>query len=152
MVVPVRGQRSPRWAVWRWFHIPDRADPTVTYLSRLRVVQTPWFGIYVHWIRTPDPFDPHDHPWVFWSWIVRGGYLEHRWTRLPSSSNEIARRRRWSMKKTPLSAAHRIAAIEPGTVTVVFVGRRVREWGFYPYRAQWPQLGAFIPWQEYEAV
>jgi hypothetical protein len=83
------GQRSPRWAFMRRFRLTTAEGDT--YLDRLRVVQTPWFGIYLHRLGTPDPgLDLHDHPWPFVSIILVGrrqqswgfypptGFVDHR--------------------------------------------------------------------------
>jgi hypothetical protein len=53
--------------------VQGRAD----YLVRLRIVQTPWFGIYLHDIHEDDgDRDPHNHPWSFLSFVLRGYYTE----------------------------------------------------------------------------
>lgn len=140
------GQRSPRWALWQWFDIPDGTDPTVVYLRRLRILATPWFGIYLHWIYLPDTDrHPHDHPWAFASLILRGGYTEQIFTTRPVFSDlDIWRRRaRRSLHRMSLGRAHRIVQLDPGTVTLVVHGRRRRTWGF------WTGEG-FVPWQEYD--
>lgn len=140
---PKRGSaRGARWSLLRMFEVPDATEPDRTYLRRLRVAQTPWFGIYVHWIYLPDrDRDPHDHPWPLLSWILRGGYTETVWTgRLTHSQH---RRRRWSLHRVPITVAHSIDSLEPRTVTLVLVGRRCREWGF------WTATG-WVHWKAYD--
>lgn len=47
------------------------------YLDRLRLVQTPWFRVFVHRMDAPDPgIELHDHPWRFFRLILKGGYCE----------------------------------------------------------------------------
>ena len=144
----VQGQRSPRWALWSRMTIP--CQDGLVYLVRLRIVQTPWFGVYLHDIHEPDNDPhPHDHPWTFVSIVLRGGYHEelscvwpgrrirswpHRWEK---------KRGRWSVHRMNQSLAHRITHVRPRTKTLVLVGPRRSEWGFYAPR--------FVPWQEYEA-
>lgn len=137
-------QYSPRFAFWQTFKIPDRLDPSRTYLKRLRIVQTPWFGVYLHWIYLPDnDRDPHDHPWSFASLILRGGYNERRYvTRLTYRDRLFARFR---INQVPITEAHQIVDVLPGTVTLVFVGRRRREWGF------WTETG-FVSWLDYDKL
>lgn len=66
-----------RWALGKRHDIPDLADPQATYLTRWRLVQTPWFGVYLHAIRLPDTDRHlHDHPWDFASVVLAGGYTE----------------------------------------------------------------------------
>lgn len=143
----IRGQQSPRWAFMRVFEVPDREDPSRIYLRRLRIVQTPWFGVYLHRIYLPDSDrDPHDHPWLFASLILRGGYLEHVW----DQRDDLSRHRskisgRWSLHRMPTWQAHRIMAVKDRTVTLVLVGRRQRQWGF------WTADG-WVPWTAYTDV
>src|SRR5262245_13303083 len=75
MAAKVKGQRSPRWGFWLRMTIPckDGAD----YLVRLRIIQTPFFGVYLHDIHEDDgDRDPHNHPWSFLSIVLRGHYRE----------------------------------------------------------------------------
>lgn len=115
-------------------------------------LENDWFGIFVHHIAGPDPgLDLHDHPWPFASLILRGGYTEEAldardapaWARSaetlavmfpedPPRARGI--RRRWgrgSFHRMPLTIAHRIVDVEPGTWTLVLRGRKSRSWGFY---------------------
>jgi hypothetical protein len=51
--------------------------------------------MYVHWIYQPDDDrDPHDHPWPFVSFVIRGGYAERLFADLDVST--VRERRRWS--------------------------------------------------------
>lgn len=135
-------QTSPRWAFLKWFDIPDRENPDLVYLRRLRIVQTPLFAIYIHWIYLPDTDrDPHDHPWNFWSLILRGGYTE----RLHKKSGEQVLNAwyRGSFHKMSITHAHKITELIPGTVTMVVTGPRHRTWGF------WTEEG-FVKYMDYD--
>jgi hypothetical protein len=145
--VPVKHPyESVRWAFFKWADIADAKDEQRTYLRRLRIVQTPWGAIYLHWIYLPDDDrDPHDHPCNFWSFVVRGGYREvlYPYVRVARDfSQRFNDWRRWSLHKMPIEQAHRITHLEPGTITLVFFGRRQREWGFYT-------ADGFVPFTEY---
>lgn len=115
-------------------------------MQRWRLLQTPLFGVYVHFIYRED-LDPvpHDHPWRFWSLVLRGGYVEHLWpdSRVPEVS-EIRHRLRGYVHAFPLRSCHRIVAVQPRTVTLVLVGRKVRTWGFYDHR----RGNAFVDWRD----
>jgi hypothetical protein len=139
------GQRSPRWAFMRRFTLTTSDGRT--YLDRLRVVQTPWFGVYLHRLDVPDPgVDLHDHPWPFLSVILRGGYEEEASpTRLAPDFARIAERwptakrgvvRSWragSVHRLRLTECHRITDLHRSpTWTLILVGRRQQSWGFYP--------------------
>jgi hypothetical protein len=136
------GQRSPRWAFMRRFKLTTSDGRT--YLDRLRVVQTPWFGVYLHRLGVPDPgLDLHDHPWPFLSLILCGGYVEEAApTRLAPAFARIAGRwprgvvRSWragTVHRLRLTECHRITALyRSPTWTLILVGRRQQSWGFYP--------------------
>lgn len=136
-----RAAAGYRWALLRYFEVPDQADPTRVHLRRLRIVQTPWFAVYIHWIYLPDTDrDPHDHPWPFASWIIRGGYTERVFTTRDSAIRH--RRGRWSVHRLTTRVAHQIDVLDSATTTLVLVGRRSREWGF------WTEEG-WVPWRRY---
>lgn len=138
-----RGRR--RWGLCTRITFGTDGD---VYLDRLRLIQTPWFAVYLHRIARADrERDVHNHPWPFASLILRGGYEEefapapfvH-----PALNAERRTWRRWSFHRMPLSAAHRITAVRPRTVTLVFVGKPSgREWAFFT-----PDDGP-IQWDEY---
>lgn len=141
----VKGEAGARWAFMRRFTIYKN---DAIYLDRLRIVQTPWFGVYLHRIEQPDlDRDPHDHPWTFGSLVLRGGYVE-RYHPFPHVARDlrvsVRTWARWTWHTMGTAAAHRILTVQPKTVTLVLVGRRVREWGFHTE-------GGFVPWRPYLA-
>jgi hypothetical protein len=82
--------------------------------------------IYLHRFHRSDPDVLHDHPWPFRSLILWPGYYEEtpdgrrKWYR-PLSF--IARTAAW---------AHRVVLkTGRGCWTLVFVGKKEREWGFH---------------------
>lgn len=135
-----------RWAVWTRMTIPCREG--LIYLVRRRIVQTPWFGIYVHDIHEPDGSDPHDHPWSFISVVLRGHYVERVFADpLRSRSNVRRLHRRFSVHRMGRSSGHKIIEVSPRLVTLIIVGPRRGDWGFYQRTDEGCE---FIPWQEYE--
>jgi hypothetical protein len=124
-----------RWALWQWMDIPSAHNANAVYLRRLRVVQTPWFSVLIHWINEPDAGrHPHDHPWWFASWVVRGGYVEEMWPHYGHYRDNISMSRLWprrSWHTMSFWAAHRITEVLPGTITVIFTGRRRRKFRFW---------------------
>lgn len=125
------------WCLWRW---------TITdsqYITRLHLVKTPWFAVCLHWLNKPDP-DPflHDHPVSFLSIVLRGGYTELRsYTGEPYHIRVVRRLNRVSAS---LPDKHRIIEVLPNTMTLVFMGPKVREWGFHT-----PQ--GWVYWRDYYA-
>jgi hypothetical protein len=131
-----------RWAFLEGFDIGADGDP---YLDRLRIIQTPLFGVYLHHIHREDrDQDPHDHPWVFISLVLAGAYMEKVF---PDKKNlaehELRYHPRWCLAKLGREAAHMITDISPDPLwTLVVTGPRRSDWGFW-------REGKFIPWREY---
>ncbi len=112
------------------FEVPDLDRPERTYLSRLRIVQTPWCALYLHRIDTPDSRPTlHDHPWSFVSLILRGGYYEQRLDL--HTLVERRARRRWLnvMRRDDAHYIERLLRVP--TWTLLFVGSRRRTWGYW---------------------
>jgi hypothetical protein len=150
----VKGKRSPRWAFWTRMFIPCRQANGDLYLARLRIVQTPLFGIYLHDIYHPDVGAPHNHPWSFISIVMRGGYVEKVY---PDPLNDPhmtnVRKRSWlSAHRMDTTSGHLIVTTKPKTKTLILVGPRKTEgWGFFDMViGSWPPRREYIPWQEYE--
>ena len=139
------GRPGARWAFLEKFVISR--VPGGPYLTRWRLVATPWFSVFLHRIDGPDPDqDVHDHPWNFVSFVIRGGYVEQYV--LPLLGSGAAPRtkvwRRWSVHRMPLGAYHKIERLlGVPTWTLILTGRRRREWGFLTH-AQ-----GHVPWRKY---
>lgn len=120
---------STRWAFMERFEVPDLDHPERTYLSRLRIVQTPWCALYLHRLDTPDSRPVlHDHPWSFLSIILRGGYDEQR---LDTQTRATVRRERRRVNVMRRDDAHYIERLyRVPTWTLLFVGARRRTWGY----------------------
>lgn len=129
-------------------HLINQDKNGTPMLKRWIVLGTPFFGIYVHFIYKEDlQRDPHDHPWWFFSFIIRGGYTEE-YVKSPGRYEEC-----WSeqvhkagrVRFFPLRDAHRINSVRPNTTSIVLVGPKVRYWGFYS-GPKW------IPWTDYKEL
>jgi hypothetical protein len=137
---------SQRWALMERVDAPDNDN-----LNRWRLIQTPWGGIYLHRINTPDRHPTlHDHPWPFVSLIVWGGYKELIGERAdgtpdgPITGRRFRGWRRGSIHLMRKTDAHTITHVAPHTWTLLLVGRRKPEpiWGY------WDESG-FTPWDEH---
>lgn len=123
----------------------------VPYLDRLRIVDTPWFGVYLHRIKGPDPQpDPHDHPWDFTSIVLAGGYTEEVWRAALGPIESYSRR--WLVGSFHTmrgdGVAHRIVTAEPHTITLILRRKRFREWGFWTIEDN--HLIGWTDWKDYE--
>jgi len=133
------------WCFWRWTFTPSG------YITRLHIIKSPWWAIMLHWINGPDP-EPHmhDHPVTFLSVILRGGYVEkmpivrHQftvmgWVERPGVAHY---ERRWFNYIRAGKHIHTIVYVKPNTLTLCFVGPKVREWGFHTE-------DGWVFWKEY---
>lgn len=128
-----------RFKLWDTFKIINQGS---LYMTRLSIVDTPWFGIFRHDMARPDKHPiPHDHPWTLWSFVTRGGYTEMRRNPL-TGLMERHNVRRWRFNHVPLTSAHYLEAVIPGTRSYAVVGPTRRKWGYWEARTmgtgRWP--------------
>jgi hypothetical protein len=122
------------------------------YLIRWNIFQCKWFSIKIHKIILSDDDCLHDHPWAFYSFILKGGYLEHSeediykdHTPQPwgSKKRKVAKYfKAGSLLYRPAEFKHKLE-IEKPVWTLVLTLKKVRQWGF------WTPKG-FIPWFRYK--
>jgi hypothetical protein len=98
---------------------PER-DP---FMYRYILFRLPFLGVYLHHLMRSD-YDRalHDHPWPFMTILLTGSYTEHT----PQDTNVY---RAGAILFRPALWLHRLSMERP-MWTLVFVGRRVRRWGF----------------------
>lgn len=122
------------WCVWRWTEVDSG------YITRLHLIKTPWFAVCLRWLNKPDP-EPHlhDHPVTFLSLILRGGYAEYRGFGIGSKAERLVHR--W-YNYVKAGDRHSIVKVLPGTLTLAFMGPKVREWGFHTE-------GGWVTWKDY---
>ena len=92
------------------------------------------YNIFLHKFLKSDPDDVHDHPWNYFTIILKGGYWE--WIPVFNTLGEkFSEYRVWrgpgSFRFGGMNNYHRIE-LEPGVNawTLFFVGPKKREWGF----------------------
>lgn len=102
-----------------------RGDGNSLYLARYTLIDRPGWKLNVHVFHRSDADDLHDHPWPFVSLILWRGYIEH---------TPQGRRRQWPgmLLFRRAGHAHRVELVDgKPAVTLVLVGKRHREWGFF---------------------
>lgn len=128
-----------RWSIFSRWDIPDLFEPEHTYLTRFRIIDLPWFGLYLHIIRRCDMGrDLHDHPWGFVTLILSGGYTE-RWAPDGMYAVRAARdlvptdQRHWrrgSVHRIRYGEFHSISHLDRQVWSLVFRGPRRSSWTF----------------------
>ena len=149
-----------------------RSDVTINgsvYMRRWRLIDLPWFGVRIHHIvRSDHDREMHDHPFSFISFILRGGYYEHRphakikgfildsdgkrWTDVKRhGAGSIVVRKAEDLHRLDLAiiSESETHVEERGTWTFVLRGPRRREWGFETPQG-WMHWRDFIEWKGHE--
>lgn len=150
-----QAQRSSAWAFMERFEIPSFDDPDTLYLTRWRIIQTPWASLYLHRMDSPDSRPTlHDHPWPFVSFVLLGGYIERR---LNLHTREIEERSIRRINVMRRDDAHWIDALHrTPTWTFLFVGKRRRTWGYLrrvthgPSYDAWPDDRGSWSWTPFD--
>jgi hypothetical protein len=99
--------------------------PECPYMRRW-VLNMGRFSIRIHhWYSSDDHRAWHDHPWWFWTLVLRGGYTD---------VSPIGRENLWAGRWASRPALHRhtVEVWPGGCWTLVITGRPVRKWGFWP--------------------
>lgn len=131
----------------RRFDIRD--DDGVLYLRRWKMRLPFGYRLMLHHILREDHDRcHHDHPWAFWTFGLRGWYIEdvmltHGVGRPYGYRMERMRPGRLRFRRP--EHRHRIEAVAPGGCwTLILRGRRVREWGFWSRAGRWVQHSIFL--------
>lgn len=121
--------------------ISGHGDDT-PYLIRYHLINNRFFKLYLHYFLRSDLDDPHDHPWSFWTWMVRGSYVEELYNRRTRAFSRDVRSqfgRRSAYRHA--EDAHRIKVPTVYDVrkdnwkagapmTLFFAFKKRRDWGF----------------------
>lgn len=107
------------------------------------------FAIRLHrWYADDDHRAPHDHPYWFWTFVLRGGYVDIAYdvdenggctvsdAQIMGRSRReriapglgLGRGRRWAYR--PAEHLHSVQRVLPNTWTLLISGRPFRRWGF----------------------
>jgi hypothetical protein len=98
--------------------------PTCPYVVRWRV-ETPWGSVRVHhWLAPDDDRAPHDHPWGFRTFVLKGGYVD----RSPDGDEYL---RAPATRYRPATHQHTVFPDPGGCWTIIVTGPKVRNWGFW---------------------
>jgi len=119
----------------------SRGDAKSPYMTRYAFPRIGPVRMCLHVFHRSDADDLHDHPWPFISVILWRGYREVTpWRRAysgpPSDGGPEFRRckRVWPgmILFRPAAHIHRVELIDgKRAISLVFMGRRIREWGFF---------------------
>lgn len=127
----------PGFVAWLLARLPKyeirSRDGTELYLTRRWIFghKTSKWALMLHQMHTPDPDAcHHDHPWRFWTLILKGGYVEEITDRDGTLHDMV----NWpgALRFRPALHAHRIRMLLDGECwTLVLRGPYERSWGFH---------------------
>ena len=112
-----------------------RSRAGVLHFKRWAIIECKWFNIYIHYIGHSDmDKHPHNHPWEFTTFILKGGYVSKNYFPFPLITNSVIK---YTQECLPLDRVkgsidiyHKIRLIRP-TYTLVFTGPRINnDWGY----------------------
>lgn len=123
-------------------------EPLLTrYYLFLKDRKTFPFNIFLHKFHKGDPGDLHDHPWPYFTLVLKGGYYEWIPGSLDHNGHWNCEVRKWRgpghFRFCSSNSYHRIELHPEITPWTLFMpGPQTREWGFL-------EKGKWIPNGEY---
>lgn len=151
-------------------HICGTGGPDDIYMIRYTVFKSSLLTVYIHRFLRSDGDDHHDHPFNFWSYVAKGGYTEelleshsgNDMSYLTAFTSRKVSREPGSLAYRKATAVHRVIVDKDrkyvdrhqAPLTVVLLGRRWREWGFWKKirETSFYDIREFIPWYTYLQV
>lgn len=93
------------------------------------------FSLRLHrWYADDDHRAPHDHPYWFYTFILRGGYRDVRTEVLDAATKKLRTSSEiltaGCLRFRPAEHLHSVQDVLPNTWTVLITGRPIRKWGF----------------------
>lgn len=97
-------------------------------------VTTPWGSLRLHkWVGDDDHRALHDHPWAFWTLILKGAYLDVQGRVKDAQGHDQGKyepMRAGTLRFRPAKHTHTVKLLTPTCWTLVLTGPKVREFGF----------------------
>jgi hypothetical protein len=116
----------------------------VPLMTRWILLEERWGKIMLHHFhRSDEDRERHDHPWNFWTLILKNGYIE-------DCPNHFRRLKPFRLYRRLAVHRHRVVLLGDGygrerdAWTLVFTGPRIREWGFWTAAGEWIHYKRFL--------
>lgn len=98
--------------------------PECKYLERW-VIDFGLFAIRIHhWFSSDDQRNFHDHPFWFWTFVLKGGYTD-----VSPQGNQRMTRGTHAFRRA--EHQHTVRVDPGGCWTILLTGPEVRQWGFW---------------------
>lgn len=100
--------------------------------TRFQLVKTRWGNVYLHRLWCPNTHpNCHDHPWSFWTLLLKGGYLEFHVDSDLQDDGIWVRRKPGQFLYRPAEWSHNVVTPFGVSWSLVLTGPKEREWGFH---------------------
>jgi hypothetical protein len=92
---------------------------------RYTILKTRWFNVYLHQLDAPNwhPVGCHDHPWWFFTLLLKGGYLEY-------NGKKLFHRRPGTILYRPTGFHHDVTTPYGRSWSLILTGKKTKDWGF----------------------
>jgi len=115
------GHRVPKFR-FKW---AEELKCSIGVYVRRWYVETPIGSVRVHhWLHSDDNRAFHDHPWWFWTFVLKGGYRD-----VSASGEEAMKAPKMAFR--PALHAHTVQVDKGGCWTILITGSQFRKWGFW---------------------
>lgn len=105
------------------------------------VINFYFFSIRLHhWMHSDDSRAYHDHPWWFWTYVIRGSYVD-----LSPDGADLVQAGQFRFR--PASHAHTVmvpSESDISTWTIMLTGRHKRTWGFWITPLKWIKANKYF--------
>lgn len=100
------------------------------YMRRY-VLNLKWFSIRLHiWYRSDDKRYMHNHAFNFWGIILKGQYIDVTESPEPNATEHREFLEPFKPYYRPANHTHYVGWPTPGTITLLFCGPKIQNWGF----------------------
>jgi hypothetical protein len=118
----VRRFESPSAYQFKWAE--ELHCKTGVYVRRWRA-ETPFGSVRLHhWLHSDDTRYKHDHPWWFFTVVIKGGYTD-------LTDDRTDHLKVGSFRFRSAKHKHSVWVDDGGAWSILITGPKVRQWGFW---------------------
>jgi hypothetical protein len=104
--------------------------PECPYFRLWAVIAKKWSARLHNWLGDDDHRHPHNHPYWFVTFVLRGGYDDVSYDPINGSVLDVDKVRAFSWRYRPAHHMHQVLNVLPNTWTFLITGPAVTRWGF----------------------
>jgi hypothetical protein len=138
----IAGEPAPKTG--RWLPREEIGPPECPIMHRWTLLSTRFGKLMLHhFLPNADDRAEHDHPASFLTIVLRGGYVDY------AEGRANDRLRVGSVRFRSAEHRHRTHVSPRGCWTIVLMGPKRREWGFW---AHYLGQRRWLPWRDHEHI